>query len=44
MIWHKVFFKLGVYFDVLVRINDTFLESSHPIDTYIDVVYKLFIP
>ena len=41
MIWEKVFFKLIVSFDALVFRKDVFSESSHCIDTYIDVVKEV---
>ena len=41
MIWHGVFLKLGVYFDGLVSRKQIFLESSHSIETRIDVVVEI---
>ena len=37
----EVFSELRVYFDVLVRRNKVFSESSHCIETYIDVVVEV---
>ena len=37
IIWDKVFFKIIVYFNGLISGKKFFLESSHCIDTYIDV-------
>ena len=39
-IWDKVFYKLRVYFDVLVTRNKVFSESSNYIDTHLDVVVE----
>ena len=39
-IWYKVLFKLGVSFGGLVTRKKVFLESSHRIDTHIDVVIQ----
>ena len=39
-IWDKVFCKLIVYFDGMVRKEKVLLESSHRIDTHIDVVIQ----
>ena len=36
-IWDEVFCKLRVYFDGLVTRKDIFLESSHRIETHMDV-------
>ena len=41
MIWDEVFFKLGVFFDGLVTRKEVFSESSHCIETNIDVVVKV---
>ena len=40
-IWDEVFFKLEVYFDVLVSRKKVFLESGHHIETYIYVVVEV---
>ena len=40
-IWYEVFFKIRVSFYGLVRRNKVFLESSHHIKTYIDVVVEV---
>ena len=40
-IWDEVFCKLRVPFDVMVRRKKVFLESSHLIETYIDVVVEV---
>ena len=37
-IWGKLFFKIKVSIGVLVSRKKVFSESSHHIDTYIDVV------
>ena len=39
-IWHKLFSKLEVYVDELVRRNEVFSESSHRIETHFDVDVK----
>ena len=41
MIWDGLFFKIRVYFDGLVSRKKVFLESSHLIDTHLDVVVEL---
>ena len=40
-IWDEVFCKLRVYFDGLVNRKDIFSESSHHIETYLDVVVEV---
>ena len=40
-IWDKLFFKLKVSFDALVTRKKVLLESSHCIDTYLDVVIEV---
>ena len=40
-IWEKLFFKLRVSFDGLIIRKEVFSESSHRIDTYIDVVKEV---
>ena len=40
-IWDKLFFKLKVSFDALVTRKNVLLESSHCIDTYLDVVIEV---
>ena len=40
-IWYKVFFKLRVSFDGLVIRKFVFSESSHRIETHIDVVKEV---
>ena len=40
-IWYKVFFKLRVYFDGLVIRKEVFSESSHRIETHLDVVKEV---
>ena len=40
-IWDEVFFKLRVYFDGLVIRKEVFSESSHRIETHIDVVKEV---
>ena len=40
-IWDKLFFKLRVSFYVLVIRKDVFSESSHRIETHIDVVKEV---
>ena len=40
-IWYEVFFKLGVSIYVLVNRKKLFLESSHRIDTNLDVVVEV---
>ena len=39
-IWDKLFFKIRVYFAVFLRRKKVFLESSHLIETNIDVVVE----
>ena len=41
VIWEKVFFKLGVYFDILVIRKDSLSESSHRNESHIDVVKEV---
>ena len=41
MIWDKVFFKIRVYFYVMVTRKRVFLESSHCIETHLDVVSEV---
>ena len=41
MIWDGLFFKIRVYFDGLVSRKKVFLESSHLIDTHLDVVVEV---
>ena len=40
-IWDKLFLKIGVYFGGLVRRKKVLLESSHHIDTHIDVIVEV---
>ena len=40
-IWDEVFFKLRVYFDGLVRRSKVFSESSHRIETHLNVVVQV---
>ena len=40
-IWDEVFFKIRVSFDVLVCSNKVFSESSHCIETHLDVVVEV---
>ena len=40
-IWDKIFFKLGMYFDVLVSRKKVFLESSHFVKTNFDMVVEV---
>ena len=40
-IWDEVFFKLRVYFDGMVIKKDFFSESTHHIETHIDVVIEV---
>ena len=40
-IWDKVFCKLRVPFDGLVTRKNVFAESSHCIETHLDVVLEL---
>ena len=40
-IWDEVFFKLTVSFDGLVARKEVFLESSHRIDTHLDVFIEV---
>ena len=40
-IWDKVFFKIRVSFDGLVISKEVFSESSHRIETNIDVVKEV---
>ena len=40
-IWKKLFFNIGVSFDVLVSRKYIFLESSHLIGTHLDVVLEI---
>ena len=37
-IWYEVFFKLILSFDVLVSMKKIFLDSSHLIETHLDVI------
>ena len=39
-IWEKLLFKLRVSFDGLVIRNKVFLESSHRIETHLEVVVE----
>ena len=39
--WDEVFFKMRVSFDGLVIRKEVFYESSHLIETYIDVVKEV---
>ena len=41
-IWDEVFFKLRVYFDGLVIRKKVLSESSHRIQTHIDVIVEFF--
>ena len=40
-IWDEVLWKLRVYFDGLVTSKKVFLESSHHIETYLDVIAEV---
>ena len=40
-IWDEVLCKLRVYFDVLVTKKEVLLDSSHRIETHIDVVVEV---
>ena len=40
-IWDEVFFKIIVYFDVMLTRKEVFSESSHLIETHIDVVVEV---
>ena len=40
-IWDKIFFKLRVSFDRIVSRKKIFLESSHRIETHLDLVVKV---
>ena len=40
-VWDKVFFKLRVSFDGLVIRKEVFSESSHRIETHLDVVKEV---
>ena len=40
-IWDEVFFKIRVYFDGMISRKKVFSESSHRIDTHIDVVVEV---
>ena len=40
MIWDELFCKLRVSFDLLVTSKEVFLESSHRIESHIDVVVE----
>ena len=40
-IWDKVFFKVIVSFDGLVSSNEVFSESSHRIETHIEVILEV---
>ena len=40
-IWEKLLFKLRVSFDGLVIRNKVFLESSHRIETHLEVVVEI---
>ena len=37
MIWHKLFVKFGVLFDVMVCSKEVFSESIHRIETHLDL-------
>ena len=41
MIWDALFWKIRVYVDGLVTRNKVFSDSSHPIQTYPDVVVEI---
>ena len=41
MIWDEVFLKLRVSFDKLVSRNKVLSESSHRIDTHIDLLVEV---
>ena len=41
MIWDGLFFKLKVFFDLLIIRKKLFLVSSHLIDTYLYVVVEV---
>ena len=41
LIWDKLFFKLRVSFDGMVIRKEVFSESSHRIETHIDVVKEV---
>ena len=40
-IWDKLFFKIRVYFDGLVIRKEVLSESSHRIETHLDVVKEV---
>ena len=40
-IWGEVFFTLRVYFDIMVRRKKVFYESSHRIETHIDMFVEV---
>ena len=40
-VWDKIFFKLRVSFDGLVRRKKVFSGSSHLIETHLDVVVEV---
>ena len=40
-IWDKLFFKLGLFFDGLVIRNKVLSESSHRVETHLDVVVEV---
>ena len=39
--WDRAFFKLRVYFDGLVIRKEVFSESSHRLETHLDVVKEV---
>ena len=41
-IWDEVLLKFGVYFGRLVSMKKVLSESSHRIDTHLDVVVECF--
>ena len=41
VIWDELFFKLRVSFDVLVIRKEFFSDSSHRIETHLDVVKEV---
>ena len=40
-IWEEVLFKLGVYFNRMVSRKEVFFESSHLIETHLDVFVEV---
>ena len=42
-IWYELFYKLRVSIDGLVTRNKVFLDSSHHIETHLDVVLEVLV-